>query len=1186
MKMIQKCVLISLIITTGLTMHGASFFNSATKQFLPSENLSTAIPSIFEEKKIRLTELEKELQAIRTQETNNTQATNTCITQLKDLLIGIQRALKVEPDDEFLNKELAIVHDHQQVCKNISQTHEGIKTLIDEHISLLRTYLNDPEAKEYRKELKVEAGKTAYSFEELRTMKQLIQEKDKELTSLKAQEQDLQTEIESLKQTTKSLELSSKKKADDATLKSPSALVTPQQNATLSALEDQLAADKYTLIKLHLKEIEHKKDVIKMRLFLAQEHYKILDQMYEESKKLLDIKKEDIKIVKEDLNKKRQAIVAAKDDLTQNLDSVSREYKAQEEKLETLRRQYNISPAADIEDLSREIKPTILGYTSFLEVAQAQSAFKALQLKKELLEASLALEDKKLLFETINSDSKQSMFKVLNEKFLTGSSLQEEIKHYTTVELKADSLNFAAKKRAAQEALERQKKALDNLNSIGQSLQEQKMDAFKGNAQAYTRCRELLNATNTEIEQQIQSITNLIGVYADITNLVENTTKQATFIINVLREGKKLRRSDEAITLNGIKNIGGDIKEFFKTLRLHIATVNANGLVATLWLNLKSNPWQPVFLLILFALALLGLLIVRKLLPFIAASFIKIGDEYGALRSLSLFCATAITFAWQYFTMIIAWLGTWLFLHINSGPQNPFFMLFYLISIPYLIYLAQRFLEYLMHANKAHSYAFFEESAEQEIYLILSILSYSTISLFFFRQAFILAGFYKSELPRILLASNFIILQLSLIFLITKELVNIIPSKGTFWQWLRRYVDRFYYVILTAIIATIVMINPYVGYGDFVLYGFLRTLLTMALLLVLFWVHTIFRRLAATFFFHTQEETVSDRFSAARTWYSLFAVGLFLLFVLIGTVLIAKIWDWPSTLANIKTWAGVRQILEIPIMFGETATPFSLFSLIKIISFLMIGFTVAFSINHFVFGRVFDVLMVDSGAQNAISSVTRYVVIMVALIIGFQSVGLGALMWTLIATLAVGVSWIMKDMLGDFLAYFIILIQRPIKIGDYIKIDNDTFGVVRRITPRAVILRKRDALTLIVPNMMVISKPLINWNYKPGFIVMDDIQLVIPFKEDPAKIRAILLQTIESTPQVLKNPKPVVRLESFGEYGYTFIVRGFLSSNYTMDQWDIAAAIRLELVSALRKNSITIAMPTRVIVQDKAEDKK
>jgi small-conductance mechanosensitive channel len=170
--------------------------------------------------------------------------------------------------------------------------------------------------------------------------------------------------------------------------------------------------------------------------------------------------------------------------------------------------------------------------------------------------------------------------------------------------------------------------------------------------------------------------------------------------------------------------------------------------------------------------------------------------------------------------------------------------------------------------------------------------------------------------------------------------------------------------------------------------------------------------------------------------------------------------------------------------------------------------------------------------------------------------------------------WSFKDLFTDFVAYFFILVQRPLKLGDYVRIDDETMGVVRKISPRAVILRRKNSVNIVVPNSMVLKSSLYNWNYARNYIGFDDIVFCVPFGSDIALVREICFKVLEEDNDVLKVPQPFVRLQDFGDKGYVFMVRGFLSSGNTLRQWDIASNIRFALVLKLAKSGISIAGPS------------
>ena len=77
-----------------------------------------------------------------------------------------------------------------------------------------------------------------------------------------------------------------------------------------------------------------------------------------------------------------------------------------------------------------------------------------------------------------------------------------------------------------------------------------------------------------------------------------------------------------------------------------------------------------------------------------------------------------------------------------------------------------------------------------------------------------------------------------------------------------------------------------------------------------------------------------------------------------------------------------------------------------------------------------------------VTRLLRYIIVAISVMVAFHSVGLGGLVTWFIAALGLSIGWVLKDPIADIVAYFIILVQRPVKIGDYIKLSEEVMGVV------------------------------------------------------------------------------------------------------------------------------------------------
>ncbi len=233
-----------------------------------------------------------------------------------------------------------------------------------------------------------------------------------------------------------------------------------------------------------------------------------------------------------------------------------------------------------------------------------------------------------------------------------------------------------------------------------------------------------------------------------------------------------------------------------------------------------------------------------------------------------------------------------------------FYIIFYLLSIPYLLFVVNRFINYMINFNAEHDYVILSKEFQRRFRIVFSVLLYATVTIVFFREAFMLfmmlTNYYRSELPNVLLAINFIIFQIALIFLISKEqILGLVQKKGVFWEWIHEQVDRYYVLLLLLVIAVIVMSNPYVGFGRLVLYVLRGVLYTSLLMMLLVWLYGLGKRMASHVFFARDEEVVRERFAHAKTWFGLLIIGLFVLIGFFGVFVIARIWEWQITLDDL-----------------------------------------------------------------------------------------------------------------------------------------------------------------------------------------------------------------------------------------------------------------------------------------------
>ena len=98
-----------------------------------------------------------------------------------------------------------------------------------------------------------------------------------------------------------------------------------------------------------------------------------------------------------------------------------------------------------------------------------------------------------------------------------------------------------------------------------------------------------------------------------------------------------------------------------------------------------------------------------------------------------------------------------------------------------------------------------------------------------------------------------------------------------------------------------------------------------------------------------------------------------------------------------------------------------------------------------------------------------------------------------------------------------------------IQIEPDIIGIVRHITPRLIIVRSRNSVTLVIPNTLVITRMVRNWSYMRTFSAINDIEVTLPFTMILNVHGRLCLRHSMSHHTVLKNPTPIVWLTDFND---------------------------------------------------------
>lgn len=219
-------------------------------------------------------------------------------------------------------------------------------------------------------------------------------------------------------------------------------------------------------------------------------------------------------------------------------------------------------------------------------------------------------------------------------------------------------------------------------------------------------------------------------------------------------------------------------------------------------------------------------------------------------------------------------------------------------------------------------------------------------------------------------------------------------------------------------------------------------------------------------------------------------------------------------------------------------------------------------------------LAVDSGVRNSIRTGVGYLGSTLAVLVTAGILGLDLSSLAMIASaLSVGIGFGLQNVVGNFVAGVIMLVERPVKVGDWVVVDG-TEGVVRRISVRATEVQTFRGASLIIPNSEFISRVVVNWTLTDRTTRVE-IKVGVGYDADARLVHDLLLRVAAEHPMVLRDPEPFVAFHDFGASSLEFELRFFLADTDAIQA--VRKEMRMRILDMFRKHRIEIPYDQRVL---------
>lgn len=252
----------------------------------------------------------------------------------------------------------------------------------------------------------------------------------------------------------------------------------------------------------------------------------------------------------------------------------------------------------------------------------------------------------------------------------------------------------------------------------------------------------------------------------------------------------------------------------------------------------------------------------------------------------------------------------------------------------------------------------------------------------------------------------------------------------------------------------------------------------------------------------------------------------------------------------------------------------SILSLLLLILVVLVATLLSRYARRLLQKRVLPRFNIEIGLQYTMLRLVHYVImglgVLYAVKVGFN-IDLTSVA-VILGFLSVGIGFGLQYVAADIASGFILLFERPIRVGDWVRLVDNMEGRVESISLRSTVIVTNENMAVIMPNSKLVQNNVVNYSFGEP-VVRLNIPIGVAYGSDLEMVSAALLEAAQSVSKVLSKPEPQVHFSNFGDSSINLEIRVWI--NEPRDHTAIRSSVYFAVERAFRKHDIEIPFPQR-----------